>query len=527
MTQEQLGLFGSSSKQVEQKETMSSKKDSNQREEVDAKFAGITGELRSKVDTLWLTFYSNGISNPLSVIEQITYLLFMRRLDELEIAKESMANLLGGEIENRIFPEDRQACRWSVFSLESDSEKMLQMVRDAFAFIKDELHATAEGGEENVSAYQEHIKSAVFLIASDAMIKSVVKQISALPEGRDTMGDLYEYMLSKVASAGQNGQFRTPRHIIKMIVEMVKPTAEDFICDPSCGTGGFLLMASEHVRDMMLKGSAEDREHFESTMFTGYDFDSTMLRIGTMNLLLHGISNPTIKNRNSLSDQNPDADAFTLILANPPFKGSVDKDEVSKDLSKPHKTTKSELLFLRLILRMLQIGGRAAVIVPDGVLFGSSKAHEKTRKLIVDEHKLEAVVSMPSGVFKPYAGVSTAILFFTRTDSGGTDDVWFYNMEADGYSLDDKRDPIDANDIPDLMERWNNRDSEADTDRKAKAFFVPLEELQNNKYDLSINRYKEIEYEEVEYEPFETILDKIEALQEKNRKNIQTLRGML
>lgn len=489
----------------------------------------ITGEMKSKVDRLWTTFWNNGISNPLSVIEQISYLLFIKRLDDLELTKERKAQRLNWPLTDPIFGAEQQRCRWSHFKNLTDSEEMLKIVRDqAFPFIKN------LGGEVQ-SAYARHMKDAVFLIANPALLASVVEQIDQIPmEDRDTKGDLYEYMLSKLSTAGTNGQFRTPRHIIKMMVDLMAPGPREIICDPACGTAGFLVSAAEYVRELrdregnQVLNAPGNREHFNSGMFHGFDFDATMLRIGSMNLMLHGIEEPKIEARDSLSEDHAGVmEAFTLVLANPPFKGSIEKSTIAKDLTKIISTTKTELLFVALFLRLLKVGGRAAVIVPDGVLFGSSKAHKEIRKRLVEDHKLDGVISMPSGVFKPYAGVSTAIVIFTKTGVGGTDQVWFYDMEADGLSLDDKRQPVPENDIPDLLQRWQNRDSEQDTDRTSKAFFVPKAEIEANSYDLSINRYKEIEYEEVEYDPPRVILQKLRALEDEIRQDLDVLEGLL
>ncbi len=492
----------------------------------------ITGEIKSKVDKLWTTFWNNGISNPLSVIEQISYLLFIKRLDDLEFLKEKKARRLGKPIKDNIFSEEQQTLRWSHFKNLSDADEMLRIVRDgAFPFIKN------LGGTQGETAYTRHMKDAVFLIASPALLTNVVSQIEQIPmEDRDTKGDLYEYMLSKLTTAGTNGQFRTPRHIIKMMVELMNPGAREIICDPACGTGGFLVAAAEYLRYLkdsdgsLVLNAPGNREHFNSEMFHGFDFDGTMLRIGSMNLMLHGIEDPKIEARDSLSeDYSGISEAFTMILANPPFKGSVEKSTIAKDLTKVISTTKTELLFLPLFLRLLKIGGRAAVIVPDGVLFGSSKAHKTIRKTLIEEHKLDGVISIPSGVFKPYAGVSTAVIIFTKVgvEKDGTDFVWFYDMKADGLSLDDKRQPIEDNDIPDLLEKWHNRDPEQESDRKAQAFFVPKKEIKENGYDLSINRYKEIEYEEVEYDPPKVILGKLRSLEDEIRADLDALEGML
>lgn len=492
----------------------------------------ITGEIKSRVDKLWTTFWNNGISNPLSVIEQISYLLFIKRLDDLELAKERKAQRLGQSIETPIFSADQQRSRWSHFKNLTDAEEMLKIVRDeAFPFIKN------LGGTAVETAYARHMKDAVFLIASPALLTNVVTQIEQIPmEDRDTKGDLYEYMLSKLTTAGTNGQFRTPRHIIKMIVDLMNPGAREIICDPACGTGGFLVAAAEHLRDLkdsdgnLVLNAQGNREHFNSDMFHGFDFDGTMLRIGSMNLMLHGIEDPKIEARDSLSeDYSGIKEAFTMILANPPFKGSVEKSTIAKDLTKVISTTKTELLFLPLFLRLLKIGGRAAVIVPDGVLFGSSNAHKSIRQTLIENHKLDGVVSMPSGVFKPYAGVSTAVIIFTKVgvEKDGTDYVWFYDMKADGLSLDDKRQPIEENDIPDLLEKWHSRNPKQKPDRKAKAFFVSKKQIKENGYDLSINRYKEIEYEEVEYEPPKVILGKLRSLEAEISSDLDALERML
>ncbi|KKJ01287.1 type I restriction-modification system subunit M [Prochlorothrix hollandica] len=492
----------------------------------------ITGDLKSKVDKLWTTFWNNGISNPLSVIEQISYLLFIKRLDELQQTQERKANRLNRPLENPTFTPDQRAMRWSEFKNLDDAEAMLQVVRDqAFPFIKN-LGESTEG-----STYAKHMRDAVFLISSPALLASVVEQIDQIPMAdRDTKGDLYEYMLSKLSTAGTNGQFRTPRHIIKMMVALMAPGPQEVICDPACGTGGFLVVAAEYLRDLrdgegnLVLNAPGNRDHYNTEMFHGFDFDGTMLRIGSMNLMLHGIEQPMIEKRDSLSENHSGvADCFTMILANPPFKGSVEKSTIAKDLTKAVSTTKTELLFIPLFLRLLKTGGRVAAIVPDGVLFGSSNAHKTVRQSLVECHKLDGVISMPSGVFKPYAGVSTAILVFTKVGvkSGGTDFVWFYDMEADGYSLDDKRQPIAANDIPHLLQCWHDRDPAHLGDRRSKAFFVPRSEIETNGYDLSINRYKEIEYEEVTYEPPLVILGQLRRLEAEIQQDLDSLERLL
>ncbi|MEK4176449.1 class I SAM-dependent DNA methyltransferase [Aeribacillus sp. FSL K6-1305] len=482
----------------------------------------ITGELKNKVDKIWETFWTGGITNPLTVIEQFTYLLFIKGLDEAETQREQEAALLGIEFE-RIFPEDKQHLRWSKFK-NLEASQMYEIVsEEVFPFIKS-LH-----GNKN-SAYAKYMSDAIFMIPMPQMLSKIVDGIDKLPmKDRDLQGDLYEYLLSKIATAGTNGQFRTPRHIIKMMVELVKPTPEDIIVDPAAGSAGFLVAAGEYLRkhrsDLFLVQSL--KEHFNNHMFYGFDMDRTMLRIGAMNMMLHGIENPNIEYRDSLSEQNKDKDKYTLVLANPPFKGSLDYEAVSSDLLKITKTKKTELLFLALFLRILKTGGRCACIVPDGVLFGSSKAHKDIRKEIVENHKLEAIISMPSGVFKPYAGVSTAVMIFTKTGVGGTDQVWFYDMKADGYSLDDKRTPIEENDIPDIIARFHNREAEKDRKRTEQSFFVPVEEIRENDYDLSINKYKEIEYEEVQYEAPSVILERVETLEKEIMQGLQELKQMI
>lgn len=502
----------------------------------------ITGELRSKVDKLWETFWSNGISNPISVIEQISYLLFIKRLDDLELAKERKAERLKQEIGDRIFTSKDDPRRWSYFKKIDNPEEKLICVRDrAFPFIKD------LGGTAVDSTYAHHMKDAIFLVANAALLANVIERVDEILEllARqaersqefsyvDLMGDLYEYMLSKLTQAGQNGQFRTPRHIIRMMVELMAPGAREVVCDPACGTGGFLVAVAEYLRDLKdaegrsILNAPGNREHFNQEMFHGFDFDATMLRIGSMNLMLHGIEQPKIEARDSLSEEHAGVkEAFTMILANPPFKGSVEKSTIAKDLTKVLSTTKTELLFGALFLRLLKKGGRGAVIVPDGVLFGSSTAHKALRKELVENHKLDGVISMPSGVFKPYAGVSTAVLIFTKTGAGGTDFVWFYDMEADGLSLDDKRQPVEQNDIPDLVKRWKERDPERDTVRSQKAFFVPKAEIATNGHDLSINRYKEVEYEEISYEPPKVILQKLRSLEAEIQNDLNELEKLL
>ncbi|WP_294379098.1 class I SAM-dependent DNA methyltransferase [uncultured Clostridium sp.] len=482
----------------------------------------ITGELKSKIDRIWETFWTGGITNPLEVIEQFTYLLFIKDLDDNETMKENDAVLLGIPFEG-IFPADKQQLRWSKFKNE-EAEEMYKIVsEDVFPFIKN-IHGDKE------SAYAKYMRDAMFKIPTPLMLSKIVDAIDKLEmDDKDVKGDLYEYLLSKVATAGTNGQFRTPRHIIKMMAELMKPTPEDIIVDPAMGTAGFLVGAEEYLREkhsdlFLVQGL---KEHFNNKMFNGFDMDRTMLRIGAMNMMLHGVDNPNIDYKDSLSETNKDSEKFTLILANPPFKGSLDYEAVSADLLKTTKTKKTELLFLALFLRILKTGGRCASIVPDGVLFGSTGGHKSIRKEIVENNKLEAIISMPSGVFKPYAGVSTAIIIFTKTGTGGTDKVWFYDMKADGYSLDDKRNPVDDNDIPDIIERFNNLDKEIERKRTEQSFFVDVDEIRENGYDLSINKYKEIEYKEIEYDAPQVILNRVKILEKEIDEGIKELERMI
>ena len=494
----------------------------------------ITGEIKAKVDRIWDTMWSGGISNPLSVIEQLTYLLFIKRLDELHTLKERKAARTGKPVEEPVFAAGQDHLRWSRFK-ETAPETMFATVRDeVFPFIKG-LGRNGNGGDGDPddSTYTRHMKDALFMIPAPRVLANVVDQLDTIDMAdTDTKGDLYEYMLGKIASAGQNGQFRTPRHIIKLMVEMTAPTPKDRICDPACGTAGFLIAASEylirHHSEAIYRDEAARRRYNEGT-FHGYDFDSTMLRIGSMNMLLHGVENPDIRYRDSLAQADDDeAEKYSLILANPPFAGSLDYESTARDLQQIVKTKKTELLFMALFLRLLQTGGRAAVIVPDGVLFGSSKAHKALRRMLVEEQKLDAIISMPSGVFKPYAGVSTAIVLFTRTNSGGTDQVWFYDMRADGFSLDDKRSPQpETSDLPDILARWQNRAAETERKRTDQSFLVPGAEIVGNDYDLSINRYKEVAYEAVEHDSPRVILQRLARLEEEIAAGRKELEGLL
>jgi type I restriction enzyme M protein len=490
----------------------------------------ITGDLKNRIDQIWDAFWSGGIANPLTVVEQITYLLFIKRLDELETQREAKQKLGAKDPGKPLFGPGQQDFRWSRFK-DLAPQQMYELFTRAdgvFAYIK---NLNANGG----STYAKLMENATFMIPTPSLLDKVVQMLDAIPmQDRDTKGDVYEYILSALASSGKNGQFRTPRHIINMMVDIVDPKPTDLICDPASGTCGFLMAAGEYLRehhaDMFY--DTEQVAHFNKRMFTAFDFDATMLRIGAMNMLLHGIDEPTIEGRDSLSQEADMEEQFTLILANPPFKGSINAEDIAKNLKSTVSTKKTELLFVALFLRLLKPGGRAAVIVPDGVLFGSSKAHKSIRELLVDGHKLDAVISMPSGVFKPYAGVSTAVLVFTKTNSGGTDKVWFYDMQADGFSLDDKRTPLDAqkheeNNIPDIVSRWKNREAEETRARTDQSFLVPAEEIREKAYDLSINRYKEIVHEEIEYDPPQKIIEELEGIEQEIQDGLRELKEML
>ena len=508
----------------------------------------ITGEIKSKIDSVWDDFWSGGISNPLEVMEQLTYLLYIKGLDEEQTRNERKAARLDAALEDPTFPEgldpkgrDYEDLRWQNFKNMGSAKDMFDVV-DNHVF--PHIQRLAEG-----STHAQHMEDARLTIPTALLLQKVVDGLDAIPmEDRDTKGDVYEYMLGKIATAGQNGQFRTPRHIIQLMVEMMAPKPTDTICDPASGTCGFLVAAGEYVRETHPEAltDAASLEHFNTDMFSGFDFDNTMLRIGSMNLQLHGVQNPNITYRDSLAeDSDKDEEAYSVILANPPFAGSLDYEGTSADLLQVIKTKKTELLFLALFLRLMKPGGRAAVIVPDGVLFGSRKAHKELRRILVEDQKLDGIVSLPSGVFKPYAGVSTAILLFTKTNSGGTDNVWFYDLQADGLSLDDKRtaqlddDKLGAtakltekehekNNLPDTLTRWTNRDGdEQKRERTDQSFLVPKAEIADNDYDLSINRYKEIVYEEIEYQAPGEILDELTVLETEIQQGIEELKVML
>ena len=469
----------------------------------------ITGELKNKIDKLWEMFWTGGLTNPLDIIEQITYLMFIRDLSQADDTRQKESIML--KMHHKSIFEGREQLKWSTLQ-DKPAESMYKIIQsEIFPFIK------GLNGDKS-STFAKYMDDAIFKLPTPQLLEKIVTSLGEMydllnkqPDRQDARGDLYEYMLSKLSTAGTNGQFRTPRHIIRMMVELLDLQPNDTVCDPACGTSGFLVSAGEYLKKTYLDEIFYNREskiHYDNAMFTGYDMDRTMLRIGAMNMMTHGISNPHIIYKDSLSDQNTDSNVYTKILANPPFKGSLDYDSVATDLIKGTKTKKTELLFLALFLRMLKSGGRCASIVPDGVLFGSSNAHKGIRKEIVESHKLEAIISMPSGVFKPYAGVSTAIIIFTKTCVGGTDKVWFYDMRSDGYSLDDKRIPLCQSDISDIIDRFHALDKEESRKRTEQSFLVSKDEIIGNEYDLSINKYKRSAYVESEYpHPLEILAD--------------------
>ena len=487
----------------------------------------LTGELKNKIDSLWEMFWTGGIVNPLDVVEQMTYLMFIHDLDETDAKKAKSSMML--ELPYTSMFEGHDQYKWSVFR-DLPAEKMYDLMQtEIFPFIKN-LHGSKE------STYSQYMSDAIFKIPTPQLLSKIVDALDniyiemAKSMNTDTKGDVYEHLLAKLSTAGVNGQFRTPRHIIRMMVELLDPKPDDTICDPACGTSGFLVSAGEYLKEKYQNEifyNREKKDHYNNHMFYGYDMDRTMLRVGAMNMMTHGVDNPNIAYRDSLSDQNLDNGKYSMILANPPFKGSLDADTVSADLLKVCKTKKTELLFLTLFLRMLKVGGRCACIVPDGVLFGPAAAHKAIRKEIIEGNRLEAVISMPNGVFRPYAGVSTGILIFTKTGHGGTDNVWFYNMQADGYSLDDKRTPVSENDIPDIVARFHNLSGEEARERTKKSFFVSKSEIVANDYDLSFNKYKKTIYKTVEYTPTAVILDNLFELQSTITTGLENLRSIL
>jgi len=501
-------------------------------------------KLKSSIDRLWDKFWSGGISNPLTAIEQISYLLFMKRIDELDLKKQQDAEFTGEKFES-FFNHENQNCRWSHFRHMEGGEMLNHMQAKVFPFLK-------SLGKEK-SPFAKHMGNAVFIISKPSLLVEAVSIIDEIFEEitrqeedgqgfQDTQGDLYEYLLSEMSSAGKLGQFRTPRHIIQLICELVNPKLGDTICDPACGTGGFLLGAYHHIltqhtakehqktdengltRGILGDKLTDERQwtHLKEKTFYGYDIDESMVRIGLMNLMMHGIAHPNIEQKDTLSKKYDQDNYFDVIVANPPFKGSIDKGDINESLSLP--TTKTELLFINRIIKSLKIGGRAGVIVPDGVLFGSSKAHKMAREMLIEDCELQGIISMPSGIFKPYAGVSTAILVFVK--GGETEKVWFYDMQADGYSLDDKRSKIKENDLPDIVAKWKDRKGDHENKLGDKSFFVDRKEIEENDFDLSVNRYKEVAYEEVEYEDPKVILGKIEKLEREIMEGVNGLKNI-
>ena len=511
----------------------------------------ITGVIKNKIDKIWTDIWAGGITNPLTVIEQLTYLMFIRSLDEKEIETEEFAHSMGMEADEAdlIFPQSAvgQSMRWSKFK-DRDSREIFEIISQrVFPAVKKmkygklpdfdengeliEIEEDTESGNSQ-TAFSKYMDSAVFLIPNAQILQKIITGLDDLYihdiADLDMQGDLYEYMLGKLSTAGQNGQFRTPKHIREMMVELVAPTPDDIICDPACGTAGFLVSSAEYIRRHYENTMIDEQwENFANKTFSGYDTDYTMLRIAAMNLMLHSITNPDIDYKDSVSKQNNVSNKYTVCLANPPFKGTVDAESIHDNLKAVTNTKKTELLFLALFLRLMQKGGRCACIVPDGVLFGSSKAHKSIRKELIENHQLKAVISMPSGVFKPYAGVSTAVLVFVKTEAGGTENVWFYDMKADGFSLDDKRSEIAENDIPDIIARFHNLDGEMNRERTEQSFFVPKQEIVDNDYDLSINKYKKTEYVAVEYPPTSEIMVEIEDLNKVIETELSELKKML
>ena len=511
----------------------------------------ITGVIKNKIDKIWTDIWAGGITNPLTVIEQLTYLMFIRSLDEKEIETEEFAHSMGMEADEAdlIFPQSAvgQSMRCSKFK-DRDSREIFEIISQrVFPAVKKmkygklpdfdengeliEIEEDTESGNSQ-TAFSKYMDSAVFLIPNAQILQKIITGLDDLYihdiADLDMQGDLYEYMLGKLSTAGQNGQFRTPKHIREMMVELVAPTPDDIICDPACGTAGFLVSSAEYIRRHYENTMTDEQwENFANKTFSGYDTDYTMLRIAAMNLMLHSITNPDIDYKDSVSKQNNVSNKYTVCLANPPFKGTVDAESIHDNLKAVTNTKKTELLFLALFLRLMQKGGRCACIVPDGVLFGSSKAHKSIRKELIENHQLKAVISMPSGVFKPYAGVSTAVLVFVKTEAGGTENVWFYDMKADGFSLDDKRSEIAENDIPDIIARFHNLDGETNRERTEQSFFVPKQEIVDNDYDLSINKYKKTEYVAVEYPPTSEIMVEIEDLNKVIETELSELKKML
>jgi type I restriction enzyme M protein len=514
----------------------------------------LTGPIRNDIDKLWEKFWTGGITNPLTVIEQISYLMFARMLDVQDDLAEKKAR--GQKEFPRIFPNtpEGQLLRWKNFKNMSGKEMLKHLKQNVFPFFA----TLGQSETSNALAHiGEYMKDADVEIKNESVLVAAVEMVEQLPLTQsDVKGDIYEYLLSKLTTAGINGQFRTPRHIIDAMIELIAPEPNENVCDPACGTAGFLARTMEYLNRVYSSpaGTFTDeegnkhytgdllepyRDHVNKNMFWGFDFDTTMLRVSSMNMLLHGVTGANILYQDSLSKSikehypKQEQDIFDVILANPPFKGSLDETNTNPDVLGLVKTKKTELLFVAHILRALKLGGRAAVIVPDGVLFGSSNAHQQLREELIERNQLEAIISLPSGVFKPYAGVSTAIVIFTK--GGQTDQVWFYDLAADGYSLDDKRTPIQGNDLPDLISQYAKyrkvREAGKKTkewkDKKQKAFLVDKSDIAAQKYDLSINRYKEVVHQEETYAPPKEILRELKKLEQEIMQDLFELEAML
>lgn len=485
----------------------------------------ITGTIKNKIDKIWKDIWASGLTQPITVIEQITYLMFIRSLDQKDIDAEALENLTGQK-QNKIFPEtpEGQRMRWSKFK-DRDAVEIFDIIKnEVFPFIKE-----MTGDDE--TAFSKYMKDASLGYTNPGILSKTINSLDELYKddikSLDMQGDLYEYMLSKLSVAGQNGQFRTPKQIRDMMVQLRKPSPDDMICDPACGTAGFLISAAEYIREHYPNMTDKQWELFDTDTFSGFETDSTMLRISAMNLMLHSITRPEVKWQDSISKNNEIKDRYDLILANPPFTGTVDEENINPALTRMAATKKTELLFVNEFVRMLKVGGRCACIVPDGVVFGTSKAHKATRKELVENQLLEAVISLPSGIFRPYSDVSTSILIFTKTNAGGTENVWFYDMQADGFSLDDKREEVEENDIPDIITRFSNLEAEKERSRKEKSFMVSKEDIAKNGYSLRMKEYKEIEYQKIEYPSSEELLNDVDALKDELVASLQELRGLL
>lgn len=485
----------------------------------------ITGTIKNKIDKIWKDIWASGLTQPITVIEQITYLMFIRSLDQKDIDAEALENLTGQK-QNKIFPEtpEGQRMRWSKFK-DRDAVEIFDIIKnEVFPFIKE-----MTGDDE--TAFSKYMKDASLGYTNPGILSKTINSLDELYKddikSLDMQGDLYEYMLSKLSVAGQNGQFRTPKQIRDMMVQLRKPSPDDMICDPACGTAGFLISAAKYIREHYPNMTDKQWELFDTDTFSGFETDPTMLRISAMNLMLHSITRPEVKWQDSISKNNEIKDRYDLILANPPFTGTVDEENINPALTRMAATKKTELLFVNEFVRMLKVGGRCACIVPDGVVFGTSKAHKATRKELVENQLLEAVISLPSGIFRPYSDVSTSILIFTKTNAGGTENVWFYDMQADGFSLDDKREEVEENDIPDIITRFSNLEAEKERSRKEKSFMVSKEDIAKNGYSLRMKEYKEIEYQKIEYPSSEELLNDVDALKDELVASLQELRGLL